>query len=210
MTSTLIAGVEAELARRAAAGLARKRRVVESAQGRLVRVDGRELLSFASNDYLGLAAHPALAAAIRDAIDRWGVGAGASHLVCGHTRAHQAIEAELAAFLAPCEGARAISVSSGYLANLAILTTLAGRDTVVFADRLNHACLNDGALLSRAALVRYAHNDVEALARTRPRESRDRCRIPRLPESRPARHPAGDWVRRCRRAWRIRRCRVQP
>jgi 8-amino-7-oxononanoate synthase len=165
VTSTLIAGVEADLARRAAAGLARKRRVVESAQGRVLTVDGRELVSFASNDYLGLAADPALGAAVRDAIDRWGVGAGASHLVCGHTGAHEAMEAELAAFVAPCEGARAISFSSGYLANLAILTTLAGRDAAVFADRLDHACLNDGALLSRAELVRYAHNDIDALAR---------------------------------------------
>ena len=165
MTSTLIAGLAADLAGRAAAGLARKRCVVESAQGRTLAVGGRELVSFASNDYLGLASHPAVAAAAGDAIARWGVGAGASHLVCGHTSAHEAMEDELASFVAPCEDARAISFSSGYLANLAILTTLAGRDTAVFADRLNHACLNDGALLSRAALVRYAHCDVDALSR---------------------------------------------
>jgi 8-amino-7-oxononanoate synthase len=164
VTSTLIAGLAADLAGRAAAGLARQRRVVESAPGRVLAVEGSDLLSFASNDYLGLAAHPAVTAAARDAIARWGVGAGASHLVCGHTSAHQAMEDELAAFVAPCANARAVSFSSGYLANLAILTTLAGRDTVVFADRLNHACLNDGALLSRAALVRYAHCDVEALS----------------------------------------------
>ena len=129
MTSTLIAGLAADLAGRAAAGLARKRCVVESAQGRTLAVGGRELVSFASNDYLGLASHPAVAAAAGDAIARWGVGAGASHLVCGHTSAHEAMEDELASFVAPCEDARAISFSSGYLANLAILTTLAGRDT---------------------------------------------------------------------------------
>ena len=176
MTSTLIAGLAADLAGRAAAGLARKRRVVESAQGRTLAVGGRELVSFASNDYLGLASHPAVAAAAGDAIARWGVGAGASHLVCGHTSAHEAMEDELAAFVAPCEDARAISFSSGYLANLAILTTLAGRDTAVFADRLNHACLNDGALLSRAALVRYAHCDVDALSR-RLASTEAQCRI---------------------------------
>ena len=176
MTSTLIAGLAADLAGRAAAGLARKRRVVESAQGRTLAVGGRELVSFASNDYLGLASHPAVAAAAGDAIARWGVGAGASHLVCGHTSAHEAMEDELASFVAPCEDARAISFSSGYLANLAILTTLAGRDTAVFADRLNHACLNDGALLSRAALVRYAHCDVDALSR-RLASTEAQCRI---------------------------------
>jgi 8-amino-7-oxononanoate synthase len=164
VTSTLIAGLASGLAERAAAGLARRRRVVESAQGRVLAVDGRELVSFASNDYLGLASHPAVAAAARDATERWGVGAGASHLVSGHTSEHEAMERKLAAFVAPCEDARAASFSSGYLANLAILVTLGSRDAVVFADRLNHACLNDGALLSRAELVRYAHCDVDALA----------------------------------------------
>ena len=96
---------------------------------------------------------------------RCGVGAGASHLVCGHFAPHAALEAELAAFVAPCAGARALTFSSGYLANLAILTALAGRGDAIFADRLNHACLNDGALLSRAEFVRYAHGDVAALAR---------------------------------------------
>ena len=107
--------------------------------------------------------HPALVDAARDAIARWGVGAGASHLIVGHAAPHAALEDELAAFVAPCAGARALTFSSGYLANLAILTALAGRDDVVFADRLNHACLNDGALLSRATFTRYAHGDVDAL-----------------------------------------------
>jgi 8-amino-7-oxononanoate synthase len=165
VTSTLIAGLAADLARRSAAGLARRRRVVASPQGRTLVVDGRELVSFASNDYLALASHPALAAAASRAIARWGVGAGASHLVCGHTSAHESMERELASFVAPCRDARAVSFSSGYLANLAILTALGDREAVVFADRLNHACLNDGALLSRAELVRYAHGDAGALAR---------------------------------------------
>jgi 8-amino-7-oxononanoate synthase len=161
--STLIATLERDLAARAAAGLARSRREVASAQGARVIVDGRELVAFASNDYLGLANHPAVAAAARDAIEHWGVGAGASHLICGHTTAHAALEAELAAWVAPGDDARALAFSSGYLANLAILTALAGRSDAIFADRLNHACLNDGALLSRAAFVRYAHGDVAAL-----------------------------------------------
>jgi 8-amino-7-oxononanoate synthase len=84
--------------------------------------------------------------------------------VSGHAREHELLEAELAAFAGPCEGARALLFGSGYLANQAILTALCGRDDAVFADKLNHACLNDGALLSRAAFVRYAHGDVQALA----------------------------------------------
>jgi len=160
-----IAELDAALALRRDAGLARTRRVVQSAQGRSVLVDGRELVSFASNDYLGLANDPAVIAAACAGAQRWGVGAGASHLVCGHSAAHQALEDELAAFVAPCSGARAISFSSGYLANLAIVTTLVGRDGAVFADHLNHACLNDGALLSRADHVRYAHCDASALQR---------------------------------------------
>jgi 8-amino-7-oxononanoate synthase len=164
VTSTIIAELASGLDRRAAAGLARVRRIVASPQGRTLAVDGHDRLSFASNDYLGLASHSAIATAAREAIARWGVGAGASHLVSGHTRAHESLEQELAAFVAPCAGSRALSFSSGYLANLAILTALADRDTAVFADRLNHACLNDGALLSRAKLVRYAHCDVDALA----------------------------------------------
>lgn len=161
--SALIAKLEQGLAARAAAGLLRSPRTVESAQGPRLVVGGREVIAFASNDYLGLANHPAVAAAARDAIARWGVGAGASHLVCGHAAAHDALEAELAAYVRPGEDVRALTFSSGYLANLAILTALAGRGDAIFADRLNHACLNDGALLSRASLVRYAHGDAAAL-----------------------------------------------
>ncbi len=161
--AALIAALERDLADRAAAGLARERRIVDSPQGPRVIVDGRELVAFASNDYLGLANHPALIAAVAAAASRWGVGAGASHLVSGHCRPHEALENELAAFVRPCARARALTFSSGYLANLAILTALAGRGDAIFADRLNHACLNDGALLSRAEFVRYAHGDTAAL-----------------------------------------------
>jgi len=166
VSSALIAALERELAARAAAGLARRRRIVDSPQGPRIVVGDRELVAFASNDYLGLANHPAVVAAARDAAGRWGVGAGASHLLSGHFTPHAALESELAAFVAPCRGARALTFSTGYVANLAILTALAGREDAVFADRLDHACLNDGALLSRATLVRYPHADVAAL-RTR-------------------------------------------
>ena len=154
-----IAELERDLARRRAEGLERERRIVESPQGAHIRVGERTLLAFASNDYLGLANAPALIAAARDAALRWGVGAGASHLIVGHAAAHAALEDELAAFVAPCAGARALAFSSGYLANLAILTALASRRDAIFADRLNHACLTDGALLSRASLIRYRHAD---------------------------------------------------
>ena len=143
----------------------RRRRVLDGPQGPQVWLDGRQVLAFASNDYLGLAGDPRLIAAAREGAARYGVGAGASHLVGGHTSAHEALEAELAAFVDPCDGARALLFGSGYLANQAVLTALCGRGDAVFADRLNHACLNDGALLSRAALVRYAHADIEALRR---------------------------------------------
>ena len=152
----------------------RTRRTIESAQGARVTVDGRELVAFASNDYLGLARHPDVVAALRDGAARWGAGAGASHLICGHFAPHAALETELAAFVRPSPGAAALTFSSGYLANLAILTALAGRSDAIFADRLNHACLNDGALLSRADFVRYPHGDVaHARAPSRGIESED-------------------------------------
>ena len=160
-----IAELERELAQRRDHGLARTRRIVDSAQGARLSIDGRALLAFASNDYLGLANAPEVATAARDAIAHWGVGAGASHLIVGHAQPHAALEDALAAYVAPCAGARALTFSSGYLANLAILTALASRNDVIFADRLNHACLTDGALLSRAKLERYRHRDVAALTR---------------------------------------------
>ena len=158
-----LADLERALARRRADGLFRTRRVLDSPQGPHVRVDGRTLLAFASNDYLGLANAPALTDAVRDAALQWGVGAGASHLITGHATPHVALEDALAEFAAPCAGARALVFSSGYLANLGILTALATRHDAIFADRLNHACLTDGALLSRAAFHRYAHRDVAGL-----------------------------------------------
>ena len=152
-------------------GLLRRRRVLESAQGARIRLDGRELLSFCSNDYLGLACDPRLAEAVIAGVRECGVGAGASHLLTGHHRAHQMLEERLADFTG---FARTLFFSSGYLANLAALTAFAREDAEVFADRLNHASLNDGMLLARVRFRRYGHLDLESLERmlSRSRASR--------------------------------------
>ena len=154
--------LSAELADLESAGLRRTRRVLQSPQRARVTVDGREYIAFCSNDYLGLAAHPDLVEAARDGASALGVGAGASHLVLGHTSAHHALETALARFTTlPA----ALLFASGYMANLGLVTVLAGRGDAVFADKLNHASLNDAALLSRAELKRYAHADLKALER---------------------------------------------
>ncbi|MCL2831159.1 MAG: 8-amino-7-oxononanoate synthase [Betaproteobacteria bacterium] len=142
-------------------GLLRQRRILDSACGPRAIVDGREWLSFCSNDYLGLAAHPALAAAIAEGAARWGAGSGASHLICGHLRPHEDAEIALAHFSG---FERALLFSTGYLANLAVIPALVGRGDAVFADRLNHASLIDAARLSGAEHRRYAHSDMGALA----------------------------------------------
>lgn len=151
-----------ELKIREAEGLLRRRRVLDGPQGVRVRVDGVELLSFCSNDYLGLASHPALIRAAREAAQCFGVGAGASHLVTGHSTMHHELEQKLAEFVGlPA----ALLFSTGYMANLGVITALLGRNDVLFADRLNHASLNDAALLSRARMQRYPHGDLAALER---------------------------------------------
>lgn len=143
-------------------GLLRKRRTVESARGPLVRLEGREYLAFCSNDYLGLADHPALVEAARRGAERYGVGAGASALISGHSLAYEALESRLAAFV---RVPRALHFSTGYMANLGILPALAGPGDSVFSDQLNHACLIDGARLSRAQVLVYPHQDLAALER---------------------------------------------
>lgn len=145
-----------------AQGLRRKRRLLDGPQGVRVWVDGREFLSFSSNDYLGLAAHPAIAEAARAAIAAAGVGAGAAHLLTGHHRLHHDLEAELAAFVGlPA----ALLFSTGYMASLGVIPALLDRHGEVFEDRLNHASLVDAALLSRAKLTRYPHLDLAWLDR---------------------------------------------
>lgn len=146
--------------------LIRARRTVETPCGPRMTVDGRELLAFCSNDYLGLAAHPAIAAALREGAQLYGAGSGASHLISGHSRAHAMLEERLADFAGPhLVEARALYFSTGYMANLAVVTALAvgDKDTEIFSEALNHASLIDGARLARTTLKVYPHADVEAL-----------------------------------------------
>ena len=128
--------LRAELAQLKTQSLRRNRRLLESPQGARVHVDGRAVLSFCSNDYLGLANHPALIAAASQAVLGMGVGAGASHLITGHHALHHALETRIAEFVGlPA----ALLFSTGYMANIGVVTALIGRDGEVFADRLNHA-----------------------------------------------------------------------
>ena len=158
--------LDALLARLDAAELRRARTTVESypaAQRRTLTVaGGRELVDFSSNDYLGLARHPALAAAMSACAARCGAGSGASHLITGHGAEHARLEEELAAFTGR---ARALLFSTGYMANLAVMAALAGDGERVLLDRLCHASLIDGARLSGARLRRYRHADADSAAR---------------------------------------------
>ncbi|MCB2262446.1 MAG: 8-amino-7-oxononanoate synthase [Candidatus Thiosymbion ectosymbiont of Robbea hypermnestra] len=156
------ADLAAELERLRAARLYRAPRLLEGPQGPRPRIDGRELLAFCSNDYLGLANHPRVIAAFQRGAETYGVGSGASHLITGHSAAHRALEEALAEFTGR---PRALLFATGYLANLGVISALAGRGDWICEDRLNHASLLDGALLSRARLRRYAHGDPRALAR---------------------------------------------
>jgi 8-amino-7-oxononanoate synthase len=154
------------LARLEAAQLRRRRTTIEGfaagdSRARVV-LGGRTLVDFSSNDYLGLARHPALAAAMGAAAVALGAGSAASHLVSGHGTEHERLEEELAAFT---RRERALLFSTGYMANLAVMSALAGRGERILLDRLSHASLIDGALLSGAELVRYRHADAEAAAR---------------------------------------------
>jgi 8-amino-7-oxononanoate synthase len=149
------------LQRRREQQLYRQRRVLEGPQGTVVPMDGRSWLAFCSNDYLGLANHPDLIQALQQAAARYGVGSGAAHLVCGHSAEHHALEEELAEFTGR---PRALLFSTGYMANMGTIAALVGRGDTVYEDRLNHASLLDGGLLSGARLLRYAHADAGSLA----------------------------------------------
>jgi len=152
--------LEDQLVQRRTQKLYRERIVLESPQGVNVRVGEETLRSFCSNDYLGLANDARVIAAFQEGAARYGVGAGASHLVSGHSRAHHALEEELAAFVgAP----RALLFSTGYMANLGVLSALTDRNDSIFEDRLNHASLIDAARLARAKVTRYPHAEVHRL-----------------------------------------------
>lgn len=147
----------------AAAGLTRRRRVLESPCGRTAAVDGKKVLNFASNDYLGLAGNRDIARALADGALEWGAGSGASHLVSGHLAPHETLEQAMAAFTG---FPRALTFSTGYLANLAIVPTLAARGAMIFSDKLNHASLIDAMQLAKAGganVQRYPHCDMAAL-----------------------------------------------
>lgn len=152
--------LQAELGNRAAQSLLRQRRTLSSPQSPHIIVEGKPYLAFSSNDYLGLANHPQLIAALQRGAAEWGVGAGAAHLVNGHFTPHQQLEDRLAAFVGK---PAALLFSTGYMANLGVVQALAGKDDTVFADKLNHASLNDAMLLSRATVKRYRHGDMAQL-----------------------------------------------
>lgn len=151
----------ARLARRRAEGLYRTRTVVDSAQGVELRIGSEQLLSFCSNDYLGLAADPRLIGAFRSAADLYGIGSGASHLLTGHQTPHHLLEEELAAFVG---AERALLFSTGYMANLGVLSALSVRHSTVFEDKLNHASLIDAARQQAQSVKRYPHLDTDRLA----------------------------------------------
>lgn len=158
----LLARLAQTQAERSQAGLRRRLRTVQQVQGPYLVVAGRRLLSFASNDYLGLAQHPRLVEALCRAANDWGVGATAAHLLGGHRAEHEELEAALAAWTGR---ERALLFGSGYAANLGVLGALLADGDLCVQDKLNHACLIDGARLSGATLRRYVHNDVDSARR---------------------------------------------
>jgi len=162
MDSLFLKPLTEQLERRRTEHLYRERLILDSPQGVEVRIGSETLLAFCSNDYLGLAQHPAVIAAFKAGADRYGVGAGASHLVSGHSAAHHALEEELADFVG---AKRALLFSTGYMANLGVMSALCGRETTIFEDRLNHASLIDAARLTRAKVKRYPHADIARLDR---------------------------------------------
>jgi 8-amino-7-oxononanoate synthase len=172
----LLDQIDEQLKQLSAASLIRRRRITETACTPHVTVDGKPVLAFCSNDYLGLAAHPQIVAALQEGAKLYGAGSGASHLISGHSLAHAVLEERLAEFLSPhLLEARALYFCTGYMANLAVLTALASiasagktsantiDECVIFSERLNHASLIDGARLARAKLQVYPHADEDAL-----------------------------------------------
>ncbi|MBE03345.1 8-amino-7-oxononanoate synthase [Marinobacter lutaoensis] len=149
-----------EIEERKRAGLYRSRRQVSGPQQPSLTVEGQPLLSFCSNDYLGLANAPEAREALARALEHAGLGGASSHLICGHHEAHHRLEGQLAAFT---RRSSALLFSTGYMANLGVISALAGRGDTIFSDRLNHASIIDGCILSRARVRRYAHGDVSAL-----------------------------------------------
>lgn len=148
------------LAERNASNLYRQRQILDSPQGLQVVIDGKSHINFSSNDYLGLASHPEVISSLCEGSRTWGAGSGAAHLVSGHSRVHHQLEEELADFTG---SERALLFSTGYMANLGVISALLTRGDTVYEDRLNHASLIDAGILSRARLRRYAHANIASL-----------------------------------------------
>jgi 8-amino-7-oxononanoate synthase len=156
----MLNSLKLELEQRKIAGLLRQRRLLDSPQAEHIVANDKHFLSFCSNDYLGLANHPKLIAAMQQAAGNSGVGSGASNLITGHHRYHDDLEKQLAKFV---NLPAALLFSTGYMANIGVIGALMRRNDAIFADKLNHACLNDGGYFSLAEFNRFAHNDVAAL-----------------------------------------------
>ena len=137
-------------------GRQRMRRVLEGPQGTIIRLNGKDVCNFCSNDYLGFANHPVLKEAFKYGVDKYGVGSGASQLICGYSAAHRVLEEKLAEFTGR---QHAILFSTGYMANLALVNILLDKNGIVIADRLNHASLLDAALIAQARIKRFKHLD---------------------------------------------------
>lgn len=152
--------LQQELDNRNQQGLYRSRKLLQSPQGREIRLNGQRVLNFCSNDYLGLANHEQVKKAFISGAKKFGVGSGSAHLVNGHTQAHHALEEELADF---CGFPRALLFSTGYMANLGIAQSLCSKNDLLIEDKLNHASLLDAANISGAKLHRYLHCDYKSL-----------------------------------------------
>src|SRR5580765_2998554 len=152
--------IAAELQSIKDAGLYRQLRLVDGDQGPTLTLDGREVINFSSNNYLGIANHPALAAAAKAAVDRYGCGSGASRLISGNMMLHEELEAKLAEFKST---EAALVFNSGFQANIGILSTLTGEGDAILSDSLNHASIIDGCRLSRAKTFVYGHCDLNGL-----------------------------------------------
>jgi glycine C-acetyltransferase len=162
MSDSRVSWLESEIAGLKESGLYNTIRTIESAMGAWVTINGRPLLNFCANNYLGLANHPRVCAAAKKAIDDYGVGPGAVRTIAGTMSLHIELEQRLAAFK---QAEACIVLQSGFAANLAAIPALVGRGDVIFSDELNHASIIDASRLSRASVVRYAHNDVDDLQR---------------------------------------------
>jgi glycine C-acetyltransferase len=152
-----------ELAERTEAGLKRTIQELSSSTGRLISIDNKSFLNFSSNNYLSLASDKRLIEAANSALERYGVGSGASRLITGTTAPHRELEERISSFMGASKERASILFNSGYHANIGVIPALVGRGDMIFADRLNHASLIDGAILSRAKIKRYPHRDMDSL-----------------------------------------------